>query len=413
MAGNREFDIIVWGATGFLGRRVAHHLASRLSSGIDLHWALGGRNQVKLESVRSELGSAAKHIPIITGDSHDVASLDALVARAFVVCSTVGPYAKYGSELVNACVRRGTHYCDLSGEAHWMRNMIDAHQVEAERTGARIVHACGFDSIPSDIGVFFLQGKAKERHGKPCSHIKMRVTAMRGGFSGGTVASFIHMIEEGRRDPSIVRFMMEPYSLNPQGQRQGPDHPEKMMAIRVKHDEDLKAWTMPFFMSPINTKIVRRSNALLGYPYGKDFRYEEAILTGSGPVGCAKAIIGAVGGRAFMLAMALPPIRGLLKRYVLPKSGQGPSQSVRENGYYNLILVGKLGDSNIMRARVKGDGDPGTESTSRLLVECALCLAQDSDRIAVGGGFWTPASAMGELLLSRLTGNAVLSFEID
>ena len=413
MAGNHQFDIIVWGATGFSGRRVAHHLASRVGSGADLRWALGGRNQVKLEAVRSELGSVAKDIPIVIGDSHDLASLEALVAKTTVVCSTVGPYAKYGSELVSACVRRGTHYCDLSGETHWMRNMIDAHQIEAEQTGARIVHACGFDSIPSDMGAFFLQSKAKERHGKPCSHIKMRVAAMRGGFTGGTVASFIHLIEEGARDPSIARFMMEPYSLNPEGQRQGPDHPEKMMAVKVKRDEDLKAWTMPFFMGPINTKIVRRSNALLGYPYGENFRYEEAILTGRGPVGCVIAAIGAVGAGAFRLAMALSPSRWLLQRSVLPKPGRGPGQSVRENGYYDLILVGKLSDGNIMRARVKGEGDPGVESTSRLLVESALCLAQDSDRIAVGGGFWTPASAMGELLLSRLADNAVLSFELD
>jgi len=413
MAGNHEFDIIVWGATGFLGRRVAHHLVSRFGGGSDLRWALGGRNQAKLEAVRSELGSAAKHVPVVTGDSHDIATLEALAARTAVVCSTVGPYAKYGSELVSACVRTGTHYCDLTGEAHWIRNMIDAHQVAAARTGARIVHACGFDSIPSDMGVFFLQGKAREKHGKPCSHIKMRVMAMRGGFSGGTVASLVHMIEEGRRDPSIARFMLDPYSLNPEGQRDGPDHPEKMMAVKVMHDEDLKAWTMPFFMGPINTKIVRRSNALLGYPYGKDFRYEEAIQTGGGPRGWVMATIGAVGARAFMLAMASSPVRWLLKRYVLPKPGQGPSQSVRENGYYDLVLIGKLSDGIIMRARVKGDGDPGVESTSRLLVESALCLAQDSDKITVDGGFWTPASAMGELLLSRLAGNAVLSFELD
>jgi short subunit dehydrogenase-like uncharacterized protein len=413
MAVDREFDIIVWGATGFLGRRVAHHLVSRFGGGTDLHWALGGRNQVKLESVRSELGFAAKHVPIVTGDSHDAASLEALALRTFVICSTVGPYAKYGSELVNACVRGGTHYCDLTGEAPWIRNMIDAHQVEAEQKGARIVLACGFDSIPSDLGVLFLQNKVRKRHGKPCSQIKMRVMSMRGGFSGGTVASLIHMIEEGRRDPSIARFMLEPYSLNPEGQRDGPDHPEKMMPVRVKHDEDLKAWTMPFFMSPINTKIVRRSNALLGYPYGKNFRYEEAIRTGSGPVGCMMATIGAVGARAFMVAMALSPVRWLLKRYLLPKPGQGPSQRVRENGYYDLILVGKLSDGNIMRARVKGDGDPGVESSSRLLVESALCLAQDSDRLAVGGGFWTPASAMGELLLQRLTDHGVLSIELD
>ena len=201
MAGNCEFDIVLWGATGFVGRLAARHLASRYGSGGDLRWAIGGRNQAKLESLRSELGSAATDIPIVIGDSHDLASLEALVARAKMVCSTVGPYAKYGSELVNACVRTGTHYCDLSGEVHWMRKMIDAHQAEAEQTGARIVHACGFDSIPSDMGVFFLQRKAKERYGKPCSHIKMRVTAMKGGFSGGTMASFIYVWRRARGIP--------------------------------------------------------------------------------------------------------------------------------------------------------------------------------------------------------------------
>jgi short subunit dehydrogenase-like uncharacterized protein len=241
----------------------------------------------------------------------------------------------------------------------------------------------------------------------------MRVTAMKGGFSGGTAASMIYGMEEGPRDPSIMRFMPEPYSLNPEGQRQGPDPPDKMMSVAVKYDEDREAWTKPFFMGPMNTKIVRRSNALLGYPYGEDFRYEEARLVGSGPVGWLRAKTGAVGFCGFLVAAALPPTRWLLKKYVLPKSGEGPSQQVRESGFWDLVLVGKLGDGNVMRARIKGVGDPGTESTSRMLVESALCLAQDSDRIAVGGGIWTPASAMGELLLSRLTSDAGLSFELD
>lgn len=410
---HRDFDIIIWGATGFLGRRVTHHLISRLGQGRDLRWALGGRNQGKLELLRSDLGPDAMSVPIVIGDSHDAASMEALARRTAVVCSTVGPYAQYGSELLKACARSGTHYCDITGEVHWMREMIDAHQAEAQQTGARIVHACGFDSIPSDIGVFFLQDKANERHGKPCSHIKMRVTAMRGGFSGGTAATFVYALEKGAKDPSIMRSTVEPYSLNPEGQRQGPERPEEMMAFNVAYDQDLKAWTMPFFMAPINTKIVRRTNALLGYPYGKEFRYEEAIQTGHGLAGWVKAITGAVGARMVMLAMAFSPIRELSKRYILPKSGEGPSQTLRENGYYDLVLVGKLGDGTVMQARVKGIGDPGVESTSRLLVESALCLTEESDRIAVGGGFWTPASAMGDLLLTRLTFHADLRFELD
>jgi short subunit dehydrogenase-like uncharacterized protein len=406
-----EFDIVIWGATGFVGRRVAHQLASRCDGG--LRWAIGGRNRARLEAVRSELGPAAQDTPILTGDSHDVASLQALAARTNVVCSTVGPFAIYGSELVDACVRSGTHYCDLSGEPHWMRKMIDAHQAEAERTGARIVHACGMDSIPSDIGVFFLQRAARERHGKPCAHISMRVKAMKAGFSGGTAASFVHAMEEGKRDPSIGRFMTEPYCLNPEGRRRGPDPPDRMMPLEVAYDADLKAWTMPFFMGPMNSKIVRRSNALLGYPYGEDFRYEEAVLVGGGPAGWLRAAMGVAGARGFMLAMALPSTRWLLKRYVLPKSGEGPGRELRESGFWELILIGKLGDGNVMRARIEGAGDPGVESTSRMLVESALCLAEDSDRIAVGGGFWTPASAMGEVLLPRLTSDAGLRFELD
>jgi short subunit dehydrogenase-like uncharacterized protein len=319
----------------------------------------------------------------------------------------------YGSELVAACVRTGTHYCDLSAEAHWIRKMIDAHQAEAEQTGARVVHACGMDSIPSDLGVLFLQREAKERHGTPCSHVKMRVEAMKGGFSHGTAAGFVYAMEEGPRDPSIGRLMKDPYGLNPEGKRQGPDPSDSLMPVRVKYDGDFKTWTKPFFMGPMNSKIVRRTNALLGYPYGDDFRYEEAVLVGSGIGGWARATKGVFGAAAFLMFMALPPTRALLKKYVLPKPGEGPSREVRESGFWILVLVGKQSDGKVIQARIQGAGDPGVESTSRMLVESALCLARDSDRITVGGGFWTPASAMGELLQSRLTSHAGLSFEIE
>ena len=199
MEHDSEFDIVLWGATGFTGRLAAEKLAARIGNRGDLRWAIGGRNQTKLESVRSKLGTAAADIPIVTGDSHDVASLEALAARTRVVCSTVGPYAMYGSELLGACVRAGTHYCDLAGEAHWIRKMMDAHETEAAETGARIVHACGMDSIPSDVGVYFLQQRAKQLYGKPCSRVKMRVTELRGGFSGGTAASLLHGTEAGRK----------------------------------------------------------------------------------------------------------------------------------------------------------------------------------------------------------------------
>ena len=413
MGRNPEFDIVVWGATGFTGRLTAERLAARLGDREDLRWAIGGRNRAQLESVRSGLGAAAADIPIVTGDSSDVASMQALAARARVVCSTVGPYALYGGELVGACVRAGTHYCDLSGEAHWIRKMMDAHQAEAAETGARIVHACGMDSIPSDVGVYFLQQRAKQLHGKPCSRVKMRVTEMAGGFSGGTAASLLHGTEAGRKDPSIMRAMTEPYYLAPEGLRQGPDEPESMRSTKVEYDEDLQAWTKPFFMGPMNTKIVRRTNAILGYPYGEDFRYDEARVVGDGVGGRIKAKAEALGYVGFLAAVGFPPTRRLLKKYVLPGTGEGPDQETRESGQWKIVLVGKMDDGTTVRALVGGEGDPGTGSTSRMLVESALCLAEDVDKIPVGGGSWTPAAAMGDLLLDRLTTYAGMSFEFE
>ena len=413
MGRDPAFDIVLWGATGYTGRVAAEKLAARIGGREDLRWAIAGRNRAKLESVRSQLGPDMADLPIITGDSHDVGSLEALAARTRVVCSTVGPYAMYGSELVGACVRAGTHYCDISAEAHWIRKMIDAHAAEAAETGARIVHACGMDSVPSDLGVQFLQRRAMEAHGKPCSRVKMRVIELRGGFSGGTAASLLHGTEAGRDDPSIGQSMRDPYYLAPEGHRNGPDAPESMTSTKVEYDEDLGGWTKPFFMGPMNTKIVRRTNAVLGYPYGESFRYGEATLVGSGPGGWLKAKGEAIGFVAFIKAVGFPPTRRLLKKRVLPKSGEGPSREVRETGHWEVVLIGTMDDGTTMRARVRGEGDPSAESTSRMLAEAALCLAEDGDEIPVAGGSWTPASALGDLLLTRLTTHAGMSFELE
>ncbi len=408
-----EFDIVMWGATGFTGRLAAEKLAARIGGRGDLRWAIGGRNQAKLESVRSQLGAVAADVQIVTGDSHDVASMEALAARTRVVCSTVGPYAMYGSELVGACVRAGTHYCDLAAEAHWMRKMMDAHDAEAAETGARIVHACGMDSIPSDVGVYFLQQGAKQLYGKPCSRVKMRVTEMAGGFSGGTAASLLYGTEAGRSDPSIGQAMTEPYYLAPVGHRQGPDEPENMRSTKVEYDEDLQAWTKPFFMGPMNTKVVRRTNALLDYPYSEDFRYDEARVVSDGLSGRIQAKAEAIGYVGFLAAVGFPPTRRLLKKYVLPGTGEGPDQETRESGQWKIVLIGKMDDCTTVRALVGGEGDPATDSTSRMLVESALCLAQDAEKIPVGGGSWTPAAVMGDLLLERLTTYAGMSFEFE
>lgn len=413
MEHDSEFDLVLWGATGFTGRLAAEKLAARIGGRGELRWAIGGRNQAKLEAVRSGLGSAAADIPIVTGDSHDVASLEALAARTRVVCSTVGPYAMYGSELLGACVRAGTHYCDLAAEPHWIRKMMVAHETEAAETGARIVHACGMDSIPSDVGVYFLQQRAGQLYGKPCSRVKMRVTELRGGFSGGTAAGLLHGTEAGRKDPSIKQAMTEPYYLAPEGHRQGPDEPDDMMSVKVEYDEDLQAWTKPFFMGPMNSKIVRRTNAVLGYPYGENFCYDEARVVGNGLSGRIKAKAEAMGYVAFVASVAIPPTRWLLEKYVLPDSGEGPDRETRESGRWKTVLIGRTDDGTTVRTLVGGEGDPATDSTSRMLAESALCLAQDAEKIPVGGGSWTPAAAMGDLLLDRLTSHAGMSFEFE
>ncbi len=408
---DREFDIVLWGATGATGRRAAHHLARRCAE-CGLMLAIGGRNPQKLEAVRNDLPGAGAKIAILVGDSHDAAYMDAMAKRTRVVVSTVGPFALYGSALVAACAKNGTHYCDLTAEPQWMRAMIDAHQETAHGSGARIVHACGHDSIPSDLGVQFLQEAAMARHGLPCRRIATRVTLMRGGFSGGTAASFLNAMRLRETDPDFGRLSQDPYALCPAGERQGPDGPDRMMPIRVTWDGDLQAWTKPYIMGPMNSKVVRRTNAIMGYPYGRAFRYEETGLTRSGIGGWLSAMGSTVFGRLFLTAMAIPATRRMLQRHVLPKSGEGPSKEVRETGSYELVLVGEIPDGTVLLVRITGQGDPGVRSTTLMLTEAALCLAEDEGKITVGGGFWTPAAAMGKLLRDRITEHAGLTFEL-
>ena len=407
----RDFDIVLWGATGAVGRRAAYHLAGRIGES-GLRWAIGGRNRDKLRAVGAALPPTDPPAAVLVGDSHDPAFMDLLAARSRVIASTVGPFALYGSDLVAACVANGTHYCDLSGESQWMRAMIDAHQPRARQTGARILHACGHDSIPSDLGVQVLQAAAKQRFGQPCKRVTTRVTAMKGGFSGGTAASFLNAMEIAAKDPGYMKLMADPYALNPAGQRDGPDPPDRMMPVAVTYDEDLQVWTKPYFMASMNSKVVRRSNALMGYPYGKDFRYRESAATRGGPGGWWSAMRYTLLTRCFLILMAIPPSRALLKRYVLPKSGEGPGADIRETGFYEIMQIGALPDGRILKLKIHGQGDPGVESTSRMLVEAALCLTEDADRIAVGGGFWTPASGLGRLLLDRVSAHAGLSFSL-
>ena len=378
-----------------------------------LRWAIAGRSAAKLESVRDEIaretGVASSALPILIGDGDDAAFLDALSRRTQVMCTTVGPYAKYGSKLVAACAANGTDYCDLTGEVHWMQRMIEAHQDEAAASGARIVFNCGFDCIPSDLGAFFLQREMRTRHGVACSRVQYRVGGFSGGASGGTVASMLVMMEVAERDPEVMRAMNDPYALNPKGERAGPDGPER---TRPAWDDDFRQWTAPFVMAGINTKVVRRTNALLRYAYGKDFRYDEAILTGAGPLGFAKAAATSAGTAAVMGGMRIGPLRRAIGGR-LPQPGDGPSKQAREKGYFDIQRRGEhpTDASKTLRGRIRGDRDPGYGSTSKMLGESAVCLAKDA--ISIAGGCWTPASAMGEPLLARLGTNAGVTFSIE
>ncbi|HEB91620.1 MAG TPA: saccharopine dehydrogenase [Deltaproteobacteria bacterium] len=409
---DREFDVIVWGATGFTGRLTAAYLLERHGVGSTLRWALGGRSERKLEQVRSELagecGIPTERLPIVLADAGDEASIRALTARTRVVCTTVGPYALHGSPLVAACAEGGTHYCDLTGEAHWMRRMIDIHEDAARSSGARIVFACGFDCIPADLGTFFLQNEMQARHGVTAREVKFRVKVFSGGASGGTIASMLNMLEEGSRDREVLRIMRDPYALNPPSARSGPDEPERM---RPAWDPDFGEWVAPFVMAVVDTKVVRRTNAVLDFAYGRDFRYNEAMLTGRGPAGFARASGVAASLAATMTAMSIGPVR----RFVaprLPAPGDGPSREAREKGYFDLRFLGRhpTDPTKNLRARVTGDRDPGYGSTSRMLGESAACLALDD--LPARAGMLTPAAAMGEALLLRLQKNAGLSFTI-
>lgn len=406
----REFEVVLWGASGFTGRLTAEYLLSEYGVSEGLRWAIGGRNRKKIEAVRAELsrqtGRDASALPIVIGDSDDGAFLTELTTRAHVVCSTVGPYAKYGSKLVAACARNQTDYCDLTGEVHWMQQMIEAHQDAAVASGARIVFNCGFDCLPSDLGTFFMQREMKRRHGVRCSRIQLRVKGFSGGASGGTIASMLSMMEQAEQDPAVGRAMREPYSLNPKDQRTGPDSAER---VAPRFDADFGQWTAPFVMATINTKVVRRSNALLDFAYGKDFRYDEAMLMGAGPAGFAKASATSAGSAMMMGAMSIGVLRRLAAGRV-PQPGEGPSKAERDAGYFDLLLRGSAANGQVLRGRVKGDRDPGYGSTSKMLGESAVCLAKDE--VEVEGGLWTPASAMGEKLLARLP-RAGVTFEIE
>lgn len=380
----RDFDIIVYGATGFTGRLVAEYLTQIGAQ----RWAMAGRSLSKLQEVRDLIGAPAD-TPLVTANSDDAASLRSLCERTKVVLTTVGPYQLYGNDLVAACAETGTAYVDLCGEPAWMRHMIDAHHETAKRTGARIVFSCGFDSIPFDLGVLALQDAAKAKFGHPMPRVKGRVRKMQGGASGGTVASLKATLAAAAKHPSILGLLINPFALTP-----GFEGPAQPKGLLPEYDRAIEAWVAPFIMAPINTKNVHRTNFLLGEAYGADFVYDEMMVApGIGEMGKAAA-------EAIARMNPLSSDKG-------PKPGEGPSPEERDAGFYDLLFIGEGAGGERIDCVVTGDKDPGYGSTSKMIAETALCLVED---VAGEGGIWTPGALMGKILADRLQAKAGLTF---
>jgi short subunit dehydrogenase-like uncharacterized protein len=392
MKSSSKFDIVIYGATGFTGKLVAEYLATHYKGDASLKWAIAGRSKDKLAAVRDAIG-APKDLALIVADAGDPASLKAMVDQTKSVITTVGPYLLYGNELLAACVAAGVDYFDLCGEPIWMRQKIEQHEAAAKQSGARIVFSCGYDSLPFELGVFCAQKEAKKAFGASAARVKGRVRKMSGTLSGGTAASMRAIVEATMRDLSLVTMLRDPFVLTP-----GFDGPKQPLGNRPIFDEDLKSWTAPFVMANINTRNVHRSNMLLGFPYGKDFVYDEMVMTGPGEQGEA-------------MAKKVMAANNKFSGAEVPKPGEGPSKEERENGSYDLLFMAIAPDGKQVRAAVKGDRDPGYGSTSKMISECAICLLRDTPDVPAG--IWTPGAAMGDKLIKRLVDHAGLTFEVE
>lgn len=391
----RDYDLVLYGASGFTGRQAADYLARHARG---LRWAMAGRDAAKLEAAREQAGA---DVELLVAGSGDRAALDALAARARVVASTAGPFALYGGALVEACVRHRTHYADITGETPWVRDLIDRHHARAAADGTRIVPCCGFDSVPSDLGAWLAARHFRERRGTGCVEVKAYFR-MSGGLNGGTIATVLNLLESGAAARARDPFLLSP-GRHPRQELERNRDPDS-----VGYDADIGAWVGPFFMGPVNTRVVRRSAALCeawGESYGTGFRYQEYLRYGGGPAGwlAAQAANGAAG--LFSAALA-SPARALI-RPLLPQPGSGPSQRTREQGWFECLLIGAGEDSSRTRGRIAFKGDPGNRATVTFLCESALALAQDHDRLPGGskrGGVLTPATGLGDALVARLKG---------
>ena len=389
MNSTKKFDFVVYGATGFTGKLVVEYLVSKYGDDQNISWAMAGRSIEKLQSVKDDIGVNAD-IELIQVDSNDISSIDNLMSQTRCILTTVGPYQLYGNHIIAACASSGTDYVDLCGEPGWMHEMINEYSMQAEETGARIVFSCGFDSIPFDLGVYFVQQEVLKKYGKAAQHVRGRVKAMNGEFSGGTIASLGATMATLKEKPELIQVLANPFSLT-----EGFTGPAQLDDSKILLDEKLNMWVAPFVMAPINTKNIHRSNALLGHQYGKDFCYDEMMIGGEGEEG--KKIAEAM--------TSANPMGG----DNVPQPGEGPSKESREQGNYDVLFLADS-DEGTTEARVTGDMDPGYGSTSKMIAESAICLIQDCSELS--GGIYTPAPAMGEKLITRLVDKAGLTFDI-
>lgn len=398
----KPLDIILFGATSFVGELVAEYLMAKIGVGNKVTWALAGRDLHKLEVLQGALGEEADNLPLMVADAKNVAQMNEMASLGRVVISTVGPYMKYGESLVRACAEQGTDYCDLTGENLWSHWMITRYEDKAARSGARLLPSCGFDSIPSDLGVYALQKAARKHFKAPCTRVRMRVKRINGGLSGGTIASMTNMAAVTSKSTGLRPMLRDPYLLCP------PDDicTRQRWIIKAEKDPD-GSWVAPFIMAFTNTQVVHRSNYLSGFKYGRHFKYDEAIAMGKGLKGSLKSwsMSGLLASSVFVFAFR--PWRNALNKYVLPQPGEGPSRAEQEAGHYRIRFTGETDNQDRVQVEVEGFKDPGYGSTSGLLAETALELLATRKK-ANGGGFWTPSALFGDKLIGRLGKAGVL-----
>ena len=386
---NKNFDVVIYGASGFTGKLVAEYMHKQYGQDESISWAIAGRSKEKLTAVKEAIG-ISHDVPLLIVDSNNESSIADMAQQTKCVLTTVGPYQLYGLNIIKQCVMHGTDYVDLCGEPGWMHEMINEYSAQAQETGSRIVFSCGFDSIPFDLGVYFLQREVISQHGKPALNIRGRVRAMNGEFSGGTAASLGATMASLKKKPELFEVLANPFALS-----NGYVGPEQPRDNKPLFDEKLETWVAPFFMAPINTKNIHRSNALLGHMYGENFCYNEMWIQGSGEEGKAAADF----------VSKMNPLADA------PEPGEGPSRESIESGNYDVLFCADLDDGSVIHASVKGDLDPGYGSTSKMIAESAICLIKECSNL--DGGIYTPAPSMGENLIARLQANAGIEFNLE